>query len=274
MGSLENIAKAKGEIFAGLAKDGVAVINQDSRFADDWKNLNIGRHIITFGITTKADVMSTYTEFADASEMTLITPAETVRFKLNILGIHNIGNALAASATAIALGISTDDIANGLTAFGGVYGRLQRKVGLNGAVLIDDTYNANPDSMRVAIDVLASQSGDRILILGAMGELGATSADMHYAVGAYAKAAGLKALYCLGDNSGEMGLEIVRGFGTGGQYFESLVDLKNAIQPQLNSHTTLLIKGSRFMKMERVIAMLQAQQALEEKSVIGGNSCY
>ncbi len=260
LGSIENIAKAKGEIFAGLAKDGIAVINQDSQFADDWRKLNIGRKVITFGMKIKADVTATFTELADLNEVTLTTPSGAINFTLNILGTHNVSNALSAAAAAVALGISNVDIAAGLSSFGGVYGRLQRKTGLNDAVLIDDTYNANPDSMRAAIDVLASQLGDKILVLGAMAELGDASADMHFAIGAYAKAAGLKQLYCLGD----MSSEAVRGFGLGAVLLGTPQAIADALEKQLNPHTTVLIKGSRFMQMERVVALLEKKSELLE----------
>ena len=256
LGSRENIARAKGEIFAGLQDGGVAVINADNDFADYWKTLNTGRKVVTFGLHAQADVTASYQEQAGVSQVNLATPNGQVSFALKVEGVHNISNALAASATAYALGISNADIAAGLQNFGGVYGRLQRKAAANGAVLIDDTYNANPDSMKAAIDVLAKQVGEKLLVLGDMGELGADAKKMHAEIGAYAKAAGLVKLYCLGESSKEM----VAAFGAGAQHFESPEAVAAVVLPQLNNNSTVLVKGSRFMRMERVVSLLVAKQ--------------
>lgn len=254
LGSRENIAKAKGEIFAGLADDGVAVINADSDFADYWKSLNPNRKIVTFGLQTPADVTANFEEHAGVSLIHLDTPNGQVSFELKVEGVHNISNAMAASACAYALGVSNTNIAAGLGKFGGVYARLERKAAINGAVLIDDTYNANPDSMRAAIEVLAKQTGEKILVLGDMGELGADAAAMHFEIGAAAKAAGLGKLYCLG----EMSTEMVKGFGSGALHFATPEAVAEKIIPQLNGYTTVLVKGSRFMRMERVVKLLLA----------------
>lgn len=254
LGSRENIAKAKGEIFAGLGNEGIAVINVDSDFADYWRSLNPNRKIVTFGMQAAAEVTASFEERAGTSLMHLTTPSGKVSVELKVEGVHNIANALAASACAYALGVSNADIAAGLASFGGVYARLERKAAIRGAVLIDDTYNANPDSMRAAIEVLAKQAGDKILVLGDMGELGADAAAMHFEIGAAAKAAGLKQLYCLGELSQEM----VRGFGAGAKHFVAPEAIAEEVIPQLNSNTTVLIKGSRFMRMERVVKLLMA----------------
>lgn len=264
VGSRDNIAKAKGEIFAGLASDGIAVINADDAYAGYWKSLNAGRKIITFGLKNSADVTATFSESAGISQVHLSTPQGSVSFNLAVLGAHNISNALAASAVAIALGVSNADIARGLSSFGAVKGRLQRKAGCKGAVLIDDTYNANPDSMKAAIDVLVNMAGEKILVLGDMGELGSDASKMHAEIGAYAKAAGLKHLYCLG----EMSAEMVKSFGAGAAHYATPEAIANAITPQLNQGTTVLVKGSRFMKMERVVALIE--EKLNKKTVLEG----
>ncbi len=256
LGSRENIARAKGEIFAGLQDGGVAVINADNDFAAYWQMLNVGRKVVTFGLTQQADVMATYQEQAGISQVSLTTPNGQVDFELKVQGVHNISNALAASAAAYALGISNAEIAAGLQSFSGVYGRLERKEAVNGAALIDDTYNANPDSMKAAIDVLAKQAGEKILVLGDMGELGKDAKKMHAEIGAYAKAAGVTTLYCLGTLSAEM----VAGFGEGAKQFESPEAVAAAVLPQLNKKSTVLVKGSRFMRMERVVNLLLAKQ--------------
>lgn len=254
LGSRENIAKAKGEIFSGLSDEGIAVINADSDFADYWRALNPNRKIVTFALQAAAEVMASVEERAGASLIQLSTPNGKVSFELKVEGIHNVSNALAASACAYALGVSNADIAAGLANFGGVYARLERKAGVRGAMLIDDTYNANPDSMRAAIEVLAKQVGDKILVLGDMGELGADAAAMHFEIGAAAKAAGLNTLYCLG----EMSQEMVKGFGAGARHFATPEAIAEQTIPQLNANTTVLVKGSRFMRMERVVKLLLA----------------
>lgn len=255
LGSRENIARAKGEIFAGLQDGGVAVINADNDFAGYWHTLNTGRKVVTFGLHNDADVTATYQEQAGVTRVNLSTPNGQVSFELKVEGVHNISNALAASATAYALGISNADIARGLQSFGGVYGRLERKAAANGAVLIDDTYNANPDSMRAAIDVLAKQAGEKILVLGDMGELGSDAEKMHEEIGAYAKAAGLERLYCLGDLSAAT----VRGFGAGAELLATPEAIAGKVLPQLDNKKTVLVKGSRFMRMERVVKLLAAK---------------
>jgi UDP-N-acetylmuramoyl-tripeptide--D-alanyl-D-alanine ligase len=252
LGSRDNIAKAKGEIFAGLTHDGIAVINADSDYAEYWASLNTQRKVVTFGLNKEADVSAHYQACDGFSRMTLVTSTGELSIKLNVQGEHNISNALAASATAYALGISLADIGRGLESFKGVYGRLERKAGISGAVVIDDTYNANPDSMKAAINVLAKLAGKKILVLGDMGELGPDAKNMHAEIGAYAKAEGLTTLYCLGDFS----VETVRSFGQGAEHFSTPEAVAHAVLPQLETGTTVLVKGSRFMQMERVVNLL------------------
>jgi UDP-N-acetylmuramoyl-tripeptide--D-alanyl-D-alanine ligase len=261
VGSRDNIAKAKGEIFVGLSDDGVAVINADDDFAGYWKSLNAGKKIVTFGFKNHADVTAKFEEKEGVSQVYLTTPLGSVSFKLAVLGAHNISNALAASAVAFSLGVSNEDIARGLSSFGAVKGRLQRKVGLNGAVIIDDTYNANPDSMKAAIDVLANMAGKKILVLGDMGELGADAKIMHAEIGVYAKAAGLTNLYCLGELSAEM----VRGFGADAQQYATPEAIVDAVKPLLSQGVTVLVKGSRFMKMERIVDLLEENLGKKSK---------
>ena len=268
LGSRDKIAQAKGEIFAGLAANGVALINADDDYAAYWRALNAGKKIVSFGLDQAADVQASYQEKDGGYAVRLRTPAGEVAFALPVMGIHNVRNALAASAAAYALGVSNADIATGLAGFSAVKGRLQNKMAINGARLIDDTYNANPDSMKAAIDVLANQTGEKILVLGDMGELGADAARLHREVGEYAKAKGLKQLYCLG----ELSLEMVHGFAVGARHFDDAALLAEAIKPQLSAQVTVLVKGSRFMKMERVVDLLDEKN--NQTSLLENQSCY
>ena len=268
LGSRDKIAQAKGEIFAGLAANGVALINADEDYAAYWRALNAGKKILTFAMDQAADVQASYQERAGDCMVNLRTPAGEVDFVLPVMGVHNVRNALAASAAAYALGVSNADIATGLAGFSAVKGRLQNKMAIHGARLIDDTYNANPDSMKAAIDVLANQTGEKILVLGDMGELGTDAARLHREIGQYAKAKGLKQLYCLG----ELSLEMVHGFGVGAGHFDDAAALAEAIKPKLSAQVTVLVKGSRFMKMERVIDLLDEKN--NQTSLLENQSCY
>ncbi len=268
LGSFANIAQAKGEIFAGLAEHGLAVINADDEYADYWKSLNQGRKMITFALTKPADVSASYQANGSVSLVNLTTPEGKVSFNLTVLGRHNISNALAASAVAVALGVSNADIARGLANFSAVKGRLQVKAGWHGAQLIDDSYNANPDSMKAAIDVLASLSGEKFLVLGDMGELGMDAKRLHREIGAYAKAAGLKALYCLGELSHEM----VNGFGEGATHYATPKAIAEALKPLLKESSTVLVKGSRFMKMEILVDLLE--EKLSATVILENQACY
>jgi UDP-N-acetylmuramoyl-tripeptide--D-alanyl-D-alanine ligase len=252
LGSRENIAKAKGEIFSGLSESGVAVINADSEYLDYWKSFNLDKKIITFAIEHSADVTAKFEEYSSYTTIELNTPDGKVEFNLNLQGKHNVLNALAASACAIALGISNAVIAKGLAAFSGVYGRLEHKRGYAGATLIDDTYNANPDSMKAAIDVLSQMAGQTTLVIGDMGELGEDSAEMHTQVGAYAKAKGIQQLYAIGDLS----QNAVKAFGSNAMHFSNVEALIENLKPRMSPKDNVLVKGSRFMRMERVVTQL------------------
>jgi UDP-N-acetylmuramoyl-tripeptide--D-alanyl-D-alanine ligase len=261
LGSRENIAKAKGEIYAGLGEHGIAIINQDDAFEGYWKSLNSGRKIISFAMHQQADVMAKASESTSGIQIELTTPNGVIEAKLSVLGLHNVINALAATATAIALGVDNMHIAKGLAFFQGVYGRLQPKLGINGATLIDDTYNANPDSMKAALDVLKHLGGQSIFVMGDMGELGVDAAKLHSEIGAYAKEAGVQHLLAIGDLS----QNAVNAFGSGGKHFTSIDLLVETLKPYMKSDLTVLVKGSRFMKMEKVVALLTTHHETEKK---------
>jgi UDP-N-acetylmuramoyl-tripeptide--D-alanyl-D-alanine ligase len=260
LGSRDNIAKAKGEIFAGLSDDGIAVINADDNYAEYWKSLNSNKKIITFGLSKVADVSATFTEKDGVNQVNLTTPSGQVTFNLSVLGKHNISNALAASAAAVALGISNADIASGLSSMQAVYGRLQTKTGLNSAILIDDTYNANPDSMKAAIDVLAAHQNS-IFVMGDMAELGENAPQMHADIGLYAKQKGIEQFFAFGDLS----VKASQAFGKDAKHFDSIESLVSALKTKMKQGVTVLVKGSRFMQMERVVKELIVKEISEQK---------
>lgn len=241
LGSVEAVARAKGEIYAGLKEDGIALINADDPHADLWRNLAGNHTVLSFGFVASADVRILPGAFA--------TPAGRIEINLQVPGDHNLRNAAAAASLALALAISTDAIQRGLATYTGVKGRLQTHACILGATLIDDTYNANPDSVLAAVQVLAARSGKRILVLGDMGELGPDAADLHREVGERAKAAGIDRLFCLG----EMSINTVQGFDQGAMHFERIEELLAEIECALGPDVTVLVKGSRFMQMERVV---------------------
>jgi len=267
VGSREAIARAKGEIFEGLTDDGIAVVSADDDFADYWKSLNKNRKIITFGLNDKADVSANYQTQNNSSAINLKTPSGEVQFNLNVLGEHNVHNALAASAVAVALGVSNADIASGLTKFNPVKGRLNWFEGVNGAVVIDDTYNANPDSMKAAIDVLASQKttqqSTQIFVMGDMAELGDDAPQMHAEIGAYARQKGIAQLFSFGEFSKLASTSFNGGLGKNAQHFDSLEALLDALRRGMRKDVTVLVKGSRFMKMERVVNQITKEKILE-----------
>lgn len=251
LGSREAIAQAKGEIFLGLREAGIAVINMHDRFGGYWKKLAGKHRVIGFGVSGEDDVCAT---FADDLQrpLKLVSQGKQIDVQLQILGRHNQRNAVAAAAAACALEVPLPTIKAGLEAFQGVSGRLQTHCGHNFATIIDDSYNANPDSVKAAIAVLAAFPSPRILVLGDMGELGPEAAAMHADVGAAARTAGIDC-FCA---TGELMRHAVRAFGSGGEHFQKIDLLVNAVKPRLTAATHVLVKGSRFMKMERVVAQL------------------
>jgi len=252
MGTVQDVALAKGEIFAGLSASGVAVFNADDPQADIWRELSRDCRQVGFGLDRPADVHGRFAARGLGGALHLETPWGALDLALGVPGGHNARNACAAAAATLAAGISPAAVKQGLETFAGVKGRLQRRVGRSGALVIDDTYNANPDSMRAAIDVLASIPGQRIFVMGDMGEAGTAAGQFHDEIGGYAKSHGIDRLLCLGDLSAAA----AHNFGAGGQHYGRIEDLIKALRGELDEHTTILVKGSRFMKMERVVAAL------------------
>ena len=249
LGSVEAIARAKGEIFNGLSDAGIAVFNADDPHAWIWREANARRCVIDFGLRQPSVVRGQYVPIPYGSQLTLILPNAELKVALQVPGEHNVMNALAAATAAFALDASHQSIVAGLSGFSGVKGRLQKRPALHDSIFIDDTYNANPDSVKAALAVLAQQPGKKVLVLGDMGELGTDAASMHAQIGLAARAAGVDRLLALG----EMTKETVGAFGAGAMHFERIQELLAELENELSPGTTVLVKGSRFMQMERVV---------------------
>ena len=260
LGSEEAIARAKGEMFEELKAEGIAVINADERFAALWRELASGRKQIDFGIETEAAVTATYALHYLESEIVVTMPRGAARATLKAPGLHNVRNALAAAAAAAALDIAPQTVGAALARFAGTKGRLQKKPGLNGATLIDDSYNANPESVRAAIAVLAQAPGKRLLVLGDMGELGPDAPRLHSEIGHVARVAGIDRLFTLG----ELSAHVARAFGAGARHFPRIEDLLAEIENLLEPGVTMLVKGSRFMQMERVVKSFEFRASSSE----------
>jgi UDP-N-acetylmuramoyl-tripeptide--D-alanyl-D-alanine ligase len=247
MNSVEEVAAENASLYEALAADGIAVINADDAQAAFFRSRAGKRRTVEFGLDPGAAVTARYQLERLSSAIRLRTPAGEADATLAIPGLHNVRNALAAAACAHAVGIPASTIAAGLTAFRPYTGRLQVKQAVGGATVIDDSYNANPDSVRAAIDVLASCPAPTALVLGDMGEVGEHGKQFHREVGEYARAKGVTQLLAMGEAT----RDTVAAFGSGARHFVGVEELLSQIQAQ-----TILVKGSRFMKMERVVAAL------------------
>ena len=252
MGSLEAIAQEKGSIFDGLAENGVAVFSDDDLWTALWKRQSQGKRTLNFSFTHQTNLVARYQGHRLMNDMDLEASGQKISFTLPVPGAHNAFNAVAAAAATLAAGVSLERVAKGLSAFGSVKGRLQQRAGKLGCQIIDDTYNANPDSVKAAIEVLSSLPGRKILILGDMGEIGRQSAQYHDEVGGYAKSQGIDTLFTLGEASARA----ASNFGQGARHFKKIDEMITAALKELKPETTILVKGSRFMRMERVVDAL------------------
>ena len=261
MKSVADVAAENGSVFDHLSADGTAVINADDEFAGFWRQLarrsNAQRRIIDFGVRIAADVSANYHLALYGSDLELMTPVGNAEVILRIPGAHNVLNACAAAACAVAAGVRIKAIEAGLNAFVPYRGRLQKKVAASGAVVIDDSYNANPDSVRAAIDVLANLAGRRMLVLGRMAEVGDQGAQFHHEVGSYARERGIDVLLGFGPETAPA----IAGFGAGGMRFDDIDVIKAKAGEFAVAGATLLIKGSRSARMERVVAALTGETA-------------
>lgn len=253
-GSVEGVARAKAEIFQGLAENGVAVFNADDAFADYWRSV-IKTKSLSFGLNNKADIRASALQ-ADAKgcyRFKLETSQGVCEVQLGFMGKHNVYNALAAAAAATALNISLEKIAHGLQNASAETRRLNQQKGLASATVIDDSYNANPASVLAAIAVLADRPGVSVLVLGDMLELGNESEEWHRKIGQAAKSAGIRHLFCYGPNTEKT----VAAFGnSAAKHFSTREALTLALKPLLNEQVTVLIKGSNAMGMNQITQSL------------------
>ncbi|TMH13114.1 MAG: UDP-N-acetylmuramoyl-tripeptide--D-alanyl-D-alanine ligase [Betaproteobacteria bacterium] len=253
MASVEAVAHENGAVIEALGASGVAVFPADDAFAPLWHAMAGTRPMLTFALQGAADVTAQAVWAGDQWSVAMQSPAGAAAFSLQVAGVHNVKNALAAAACALAAGCPLDAIARGLETFAPVKGRSQVKsFSRDGkaVTLVDDSYNANPDSVRAAIDVLAALPAPRWLVLGDMGEVGNEGPAFHREVGAYARERGIDALW----TAGELSLHASTAFGAA-RHFASVGELINAL-PQAPASAAVLVKGSRFMKMEQVVAAL------------------
>jgi len=269
-GSLEGVARAEGEMVAGLASGATAVLNADDEFVGLWRGMTPAA-VTTFGIAKHADfrASSLRTTLGAAGFLTrfsLSSPLGRAEIELHLGGRHNVANALGAAAAAAAAGASLEHIVAGLAAVRPVPGRLQLRQAASGAWIIDDSYNANPSSVRAGIEVLASVAGRRWLVLGDMAELGEFAEDAHSQIGAFARERGIERLLA----TGSLAARAVEGFGPGGQWFPDTEALTRELLRSLPSQTLapppvassgaasvcLLVKGSRVNRLERVVGAL------------------
>ncbi len=263
MATVEAVARENGSVIASLDAKGTAVFPADDTYTPLWKSLAGSRKVMTFAEAGTADVTCTANWSGSLWEVQAQSPSGPVAFTLHIAGRHNVKNALAATACALAAGVPPASIAAGLSAFEPVKGRSRAALVTLGAKiinLVDDTYNANPDSMRAAIEVLAELPAPRLLVMGDMGEVGNQGPEFHHEAGRYARERGIEKLFALGEQSALA----ASSFGQG-RHFADIDSLNQAVLAELPGLGSVLVKGSRFMKMERAVQAMtgHAQKHLE-----------
>jgi UDP-N-acetylmuramoyl-tripeptide--D-alanyl-D-alanine ligase len=252
-GDLRGVARAKGEIFQGVNPGGAAVLNSDDPNFTYWCDLAGELQVIDFGLARPAEITADSLVIStEGSHFSLITPMGKVEVQLPLPGRHNVLNALAASAVAITLGLGLDEISMALATLPPVPGRLQLRRGIGGVRLLDDTYNANPASLKAALELLTKFPGEHLLVLGDFAELGEEAAALHRAMGRQARAFGVNRLYTLG----HLSAFAAEAFGKRALHFLEQQSLLAALQEEQHSNATILIKGSRCMHMEQIVAAL------------------
>lgn len=257
-GGLDGVARTKGEIYSGLRPGGTAVINADDPYAERWAHMAADHAQLRFGLEQAAEVTASSLDLSPLdSGFTLHVGGVTQALRLPVSGRHNVMNALAAAAAAHALGIDISDIAAGLERLEPAPGRLTPRRAQVGAAILDDTYNANPASLKAALDVLANADGKRWLALGNMNELGTDAVAAHVEAGRQARAAGVQRLFALGD----LATHAAEGFGDGAVLADSMEQLCAQVSSEIGSDVCLLVKGSRGARMERLVQALVTGEA-------------
>jgi UDP-N-acetylmuramoyl-tripeptide--D-alanyl-D-alanine ligase len=261
-GSVNEVAAAKGEIFDGLGKSNFAIINADQPWAGEWRKRAGEANIIDYGLDNPAAISATaiHSRGVEGLSFIALTPAGDAPIRLHLPGLHNVANALAAIAVGLACGLPLQAIREGLESVRPVPGRMSVAMSPHGTTVVDDCYNANPGSVRAAIDMLAECGGRRTLVLGAMKELGGTSAALHRQVGEYARAAGIERFWGVGPELEEA----AAACGPAGRYFADCDTLLEQLGGEFGSADTVLVKGSRSTRMERVVQALLADKRIGE----------
>lgn len=256
-GDIAGVAQEKGSLLAALPPEGLAVAPADCEWLEGWRRASRVRRWVTYGLDERADVYAKHVEFGpEGTRFRLVTPESSAACELQLLGRHNVANALAAAALAWGLQVPVEVIARGLAVVRPAPGRLALHRLASGAVLIDDTYNANPASVSAAAEAARITGREVWLVLGELGELGPEAAEWHRRVGRDLQALGVSRLYTLGPLAAEAG----RGFGSGASAMSSVEDLVAEVRGALPPHATLVVKGSRSARMERVVAALLDQE--------------
>ncbi|HQQ61962.1 MAG TPA: UDP-N-acetylmuramoyl-tripeptide--D-alanyl-D-alanine ligase [Pseudomonadales bacterium] len=270
-GSIDNVARGKAEIFSQLSATGTAIINLDNVYTASMREALAGKcNAITCSMQAVADVYATgITQTPAGMAFVLHADNATEKIQLRFIGEHNVGNAVAAAACALALGIKLQDVASGLQRALPYKGRLQIKQGLHNCLVIDDTYNANPASVQMAIHALLAMPGEHCLVLGDMGELGPEAATMHHHIGVYAQQAGIKYLLA----TGPLSQSTVQGFGGHARHFPDWESLAGACLALANTQSVFLVKGSRSAGMERVVDVLVTGKQAVENDVLEKKAC-
>lgn len=248
VGDLAGVARAKGEIFVGLSREGTAVLNKDDHFFNYWREQVGQRRMLSFGFDNTADIQATLKESHETQLIALHTPKGNIDIQLPLLGKHNILNAMAAAAATIAVGVDLAAIKTGIESMVPAPGRMQRHT-IKNVTIIDDTYNANPFSLQAAIDTLATIPGNKVLVLGDMKELGHDATQLHHTAGKHIRAAGIQHLLTLG----ELSQHTSQAFGEGAKHYHTYDQLIADLTPLLNNPATVLVKGSRSMRMETIV---------------------
>lgn len=268
MGTVEAVARENGSVFAALPPQGVAVFPAADAFTSLWRELAQGRRCLTFG-EAAGEVRCAAAQWqGGAWQVRVDTPQGAFDTRLAIAGRHNVTNALAATACAVAAGVPLEAIAQGLAAFVPVKGRSRAfavQCQGRGITVVDDSYNANPDSVHAAVEVLAELPGPRLLVLGDMGEVGDQGPQFHAEAGAHARQRGIEQVYALG----ALSAHAARAYGPAARHFDDMAALQAAVRAALPGVGSVLVKGSRFMKMEQVV---QALEAVHEAGAQGGTA--